>query len=240
MDNQLDQTIGQGQGNAMGYGKGLCVFDLDGTLVNTLGDLAEALNFGLSSCGLPTLAEHQVSAIVGHSTKYMFQHAVPAGKEDQAEAVGQGYRAYYAKHCCDTSLPYDGIIKCLTTLKAAGLKLAVASNKPHSDVVRIVNTLFPKDLFSLVLGQSQRFPLKPAPEPLQFVLDFFNAPKEAAVYIGDSEVDVDFANNTGLQCLSVCWGFRTRQELVDAGAQTILDEPAELEERLLERFGIRA
>ena len=240
MENQRDKMDPATETAAHCREAGLCVFDLDGTLVNTLGDITGALNHALSGCGLPALAEHQVSAIVGHSTKYMFQHAVPQGREEAIPAVGQAYDAYYSSHCCDASRPYEGILKCLTALKAGGVKLAVVSNKPHGDVLKILHTLFPKDLFSMALGHSQRFPTKPSPESLLFALDFFNVPRERAVYVGDSEVDVDFAKNAGLECLSVCWGFRTRQALADAGAETILDEPQELAAQILARLQAQA
>ncbi len=213
--------------------KQLCVFDLDGTLVNTLGDLAAALNMALQSRGMPALPDHRVCAIVGHSTQYMFQHAVPEDRYDEWEDVGKAYDAVYAKHCCDTSRPYEGVLRMLGRLKKAGLKLAVVSNKPHRDTLTVVRTLFPRDSFHLVLGRMDRFATKPAPGPLNFVLEYFGVPPAGAVYVGDSEVDVAFAANAGVACLSTAWGFRTRQELLDAGAAKILDDPQEVADILL-------
>lgn len=213
--------------------KQLCIFDLDGTLVYTLDDIAEALNMALKSCELPELPAYRVSAIVGHSTKYMFQHAVPEDRSDEWERVGRYYDAYYERHCCDASHPYEGILGVMAALKKAGLRLAVVSNKPHRDTLSVINTLFPRDTFSLVLGRMERFATKPSPEPLAFVLDYFGVACADAVYVGDSEVDVAFARNAGVDCLSVAWGYRTRQELVDAGAQRILDDPQEIADVLL-------
>lgn len=214
--------------------KKLCVFDLDGTLVNTMGDLVVALNTALTGSGLRTLNEAQIAAIVGYSTRYMFEHAVPEGREDCVDAVGAAYDAYYPKHCCEKSAPYPGMLELLATLKNAGMLLAVVSNKPHRDTITVVNTLFPRDTFQLVLGRMPRFSIKPDPEPLNFVLDYLGIDKQDAVYIGDSEVDVQFAKNTGLDCVSVSWGFRSKQELIDAGATQIVDDVDALRRALLD------
>lgn len=213
--------------------KKLCVFDLDGTLVNTLDDLVVALNVALADSGLRSLNEAQVAAIVGYSTRYMFEHAVPEGREDCVDAVTAAYEAYYPKHCCEKSAPYAGVLDLLAALKAAGMLLAVVSNKPHKNTIAVVNTMFPRDTFQMVLGRMNRFPTKPAPEALHFVLEYLGIAKEDAVYIGDSEVDVQFAKNTGMDCISVSWGFRSKQELIDAGATRIVDDVGALHRVLL-------
>ncbi|MEG1525432.1 MAG: HAD family hydrolase [Clostridia bacterium] len=212
----------------------LAIFDLDGTLVNTIGDLAYALNHALETCGLPTLTQTEVEAIVGYSTIYMFQHAVAEEHKDDWQAVGEAYNAYYPKHCCDHARPYDGILHVLNRLKAAGIKLAVVSNKPHRDTLTVVETLFPKDLFSMVLGRMEKFATKPDPEPLHFVLDYFGCKPEDAVYIGDSEVDVRFAKNANMPCISVLWGYRTQAVLVEAGATKMVDEVDDICKLLLD------
>ena len=212
----------------------LCVFDLDGTIVNTIADLAAALNSALASQGYPTLSEAEVKAIVGYSTEYMFQHAVPAGHADDWKPVGEFYRSYYERHCCDLSRPYDGVLRSVNRLKAAGIKLAVVSNKPHRDTLTVVNRLFPRDCFNMVLGRMSKFATKPAPEALQFVLDYFQAGPQDAVYVGDSEVDIQFAKNAGVPCISVCWGYRSRAELIENGAARILDDPEEIASAVLE------
>ena len=213
--------------------KKLVVFDLDGTLVNTLADLTGALNHALAQLGFPTLTEHEVSAIVGHSVPYMCQNAVPKDHAADWQRVMDGYLAYYKKHSCDLSRPYEGILKTVSKLKAAGVRMAVVSNKPHPDAVRVINGLFPRDTFHMVLGRMDRFATKPAPDALLFALDFFGVAKEEAVYVGDSEVDVAFAKNAGLPCISCSWGFRTLDELHAAGAATIIDDPGELVDLVL-------
>ncbi len=206
----------------------LCVFDLDGTLVNTLKDLADSVNYALSIHGLPALTEQEVSAIVGHSIGYMCEHAVPPERAAEAKKVLETFQTYYSAHCCDTSRPYDGVQRAVERIRQAGVKTAVVSNKPHADAMKVIETFFPRDCFNMVLGRMQKFALKPAPDSLAFVLDFFGVKKEDAVYVGDSEVDVEFARNAGLRCVSVSWGFRTRGELLDAGAACIVDDPDRL------------
>lgn len=206
----------------------LCVFDLDGTLADTLSDLTASLNFALSAHGLPVLTESEVSAIVGHSVTYMCNNAVPPARVGEAPKVLETYMAHYHNHCCERSKPYEGMLRALTRIRQAGARLAVVSNKPHADAVRVLETLYPRDCFGLILGHMQKFSIKPAPDSLHFVLDFFGVTPDDAVYVGDSDVDVIFARNAGLPCISVSWGFRTRRELLDAGATRIIDDPGEL------------
>ncbi len=209
------------------------IFDLDGTLVNTLADLSGALNHALTENGFDALSEQEVSAIVGHSVRYMCQNAVPKEHADEWEKVLRSYSAYYRKHCCDRSRPYEGMPRTIKRLKDAGKRLAVVSNKPHADAVSVINALYPRDTFSMILGRMDRFAIKPAPDALRFAMEYFGAEPEDTVYVGDSEVDVEFARNAGIPCVSVSWGFRTREELLGAGASCILDDPGELPALLL-------
>lgn len=214
--------------------KKFCIFDLDGTLVNTIADITDALNAGLRLYNHPTLTERETEAIVGYSTDYMFQHAVPQEYHDDWKDVGAAYQLHYRAHCCDRSRPYDGILRAVSTLTNAGIRTAVVSNKPHGDAVKVINTLFPRDTFSLVLGRVKRFPAKPAPDALRFVTDYFGLLPEDVVYVGDSEVDAQFAANAGIECIKVSWGYRTREQLAEAGAGIIVDDPEELTELILQ------
>lgn len=213
--------------------KKLCLFDLDGTIVYTILDIAAALNYALTECGYPNLTVPQVSAIVGYSTGYMFEHAVPSGHAEDWQRVGRTYQRYYSRHCCDHSTPYDGVLRMLTKLKNAGVLLAVISNKPHPDTLTVIEKLFPRDLFNMVLGRMDKFATKPAPDAMRFVMEYLHTEPKDALYVGDSEVDVRFAQNAGIPCLSVSWGYRTRQELIDAGATRILDDAGEIAEIVL-------
>ena len=211
----------------------LCVFDLDGTLVNTLHDLADSLNYALKECGLPTLTEERVAAIVGHSIHYMCENAVPPEHLDKAEQVLSIYAARYRDHNLDRSQPYDGMIDALNRIKQAGVTLAIVSNKPHADTVKVVSQLYPSGMFSLVLGRTEKFAVKPAPDSLNFVMDFLGVTPEESVYVGDSDVDVQFAHNAGMRCVSVNWGFRSVEEIRAAGATCITGDPAKLPELVL-------
>jgi len=212
----------------------LAIFDLDGTLVYTIGDIAAALNYGLEKNGFPTLTEREVQALVGYSTGYMCKYALPEeAREACWQQVHEDYSEYYKKHCCDHSYPYEGVLRTLCKLKSAGVKMAVVSNKPHRDTMTVVQNLFPRDTFCMVLGMMEKFRKKPDPEPLEFVLDYLGVDKADAVYIGDSEVDVNFAKNTGVDCISCTWGYRTRKELIEAGAVCMIDEFEELRNLLL-------
>ena len=211
----------------------LCVFDLDGTLVNTLHDLTDSLNYALEQCGFPKLTESRVAAIVGHSVNYMCEHAVPPEHKDQAEKVLELYRAHYKEHNLDLSHPYDGMIDAVQAIKAAGVTVAIASNKPHADTVKVVQTLYPKDTFSLVLGRMDKFAIKPAPDVLRFIMEYFGVTPEECVYVGDSDVDVQFAHNAGMRCVSVNWGFRSVEEIRAAGATCITGDADKVPELVL-------
>ena len=206
----------------------LCVFDLDGTLVNTLTDLTVSLNYALNQLGFPALSEAEVSAIVGHSVTYMCEHAVPPDHLADAPRVLELYRAHYAAHSLDCSRPYEGMVEAVQRIKSAGVKVAVVSNKPHADAVRVMKNLYPKDTFSLVLGRTQKFAIKPAPDALNFVMDFFSVKLEESVYVGDSDVDVETARNAGVACCAVSWGFRSVESLKEAGAERIAANPQAL------------
>lgn len=214
----------------------LCVFDLDGTLVNTLHDLTSSLNFALSECGFPTLTEARVAAIVGHSVNFMCEHAVPPEHKDQADKVLNLYMEHYKEHSLDRSHAYDGMIEAVEEIKAAGVIVAIASNKPHVDTVKVVETLYPKDIFSLVLGRMDKFAIKPAPDVLRFIMDYFGVAPEESVYVGDSDVDVQFAHNAGMRCVSVNWGFRSEAEILAAGATCITGDPKQVPQLVLRDF----
>lgn len=211
----------------------LCIFDLDGTLVNTLHDLTDSLNYALNECGLPSLSESRVAAIVGHSVEYMCEHAVPPEHPDQATRVLELYSEHYRAHSLDRSHPYDGMIDAVKRIKQAGVTVAIASNKPHADTVKVVEMLYPKNLFSLVLGRTDKFTIKPAPDALRFIMNYFGVTPGESVYVGDSDVDVQFAHNAGMRCVSVDWGFRSVEEILAAGATCIASDPGKVPELVL-------
>lgn len=200
----------------------LIIFDLDGTVADTLADIVISLNTALASCGLPTLSDEAIKRIIGHSVAYMCENAVPAEAKDRYPAVLQAFNSYYHKHCCDHTRPYPGLVAALTTLKDRGYTLAVVSNKPHREAVKVMATLFDRLLFSLVLGRMDKFRIKPDPEPLLFAISALDMQVSDGIYVGDSEVDVEFAKNTGLPEIAVDWGYRSHAALLSAGAKHIV------------------
>lgn len=200
----------------------LCVFDLDGTLVDTVLDIAFSVNRGLTAMGYPTHPVEKFYRMVGNGSDKLCQRAVPADApaEDAAKLLAL-YKAHYIDHLCDRSRPYDGIVEALHRMKEAGVTLAVITNKPHEQTERLLPALFGDDLFAAAIGQSDRFPKKPDPTVFRALLDALGVDTEDTVYVGDSDVDAFFAHNAGVPCIGCAWGFRGEQELAEAGAEFI-------------------
>jgi len=208
----------------------LIVFDLDGTLCDTLADITTCLNRVLAAQGYATYTVAQVSAMVGRGAPYMIAAAAPNAAPEELAELSSAYFADYAKHLAATTRPYAGIPETLATLRARGHTLAVVTNKPHAHAVRLVQELFPPhgEIFARVQGQTPKFETKPDPESLFFVLESLGAAPGEAIYVGDSDVDLAFAQNAGLPFVGCAWGFRGRAALEAAGATTIIDKPEEL------------
>lgn len=198
-------------------------FDLDGTLVDTILDIAASLNYALEANGFPKLSVEEVKRIVGRSVRYMCEKATPAGEKNRADDVLYAFNRHYHAHCCDTSRPYPGVLELTRRLRDEGYTLAVVSNKPHAEAVKVISSLFAREIFSTVLGRMDRFKLKPDPEPLRFAISLSGAADRDVTYVGDSEVDVQFAANAGVRCVPVSWGYRSREQLAEAGANCVAD-----------------
>ena len=187
------------------------IFDLDGTLLDTLGDLAASTNYALRSCGMPEHSVEDVRRFVGNGVRLLMERAVPDGaanpRFDEAFAT---FRQHYMAHSLDTTRPYDGIPEMLTTLKAKGCRMAVVSNKFIGE------------------HEAEGIRKKPAPDTVFEALRQLGVGKEGAVYVGDSDVDIQTARNSGLPCISVLWGFRDRDFLQKNGAETFISAPSEL------------
>ena len=207
----------------------VAIFDLDGTLLDTLKDLADACNFALRSYGFP---EHQIEEykyFLGNGAYKLIERALPIGKKD-AETIGKvlgEFKKYYEKHKSDFTKPYDGIEDLLIALKEAGIKTAVVSNKPHEFAVEIVERYFAKS-FDIVFGKREGYLAKPDPTTVIETLNYFECKKEEAVYIGDSDVDMFTGKNAGIFSIGVAWGFRGARELSAAGANKIVYTSEEL------------
>lgn len=209
------------------------IFDLDGTLLDTLCDLHLAVNFALTTLGLPTRTKEEVRAFLGNGAAQLIACAAPADSDEGTKAkLLSLFHEYYESHSLDHTEPYPGIIELLEELKRRGISCALVSNKPHYAVVELCGRFFGDHLFP-VLGQSDRLPRKPAPDMLLHALDTLHCSTEDCVYVGDSEVDVQCAQNAGLSCICVTWGFREKEQLLNAGATVLCGDTKQLLQTLL-------
>lgn len=208
----------------------LAIFDLDGTLLETLEDLHDSTNHALVSQGLPPRTLDEVRRFVGNGIHKLIERAVPEGSSSETvEQVFEEFKTWYAVHCNDKTSAYDGIKEMLLALRKAGVRTAVVSNKADFGVQTLCKTYF-SDLLDVAVGQREGIRLKPAPDSVNEVLRLLEIRREDAVYIGDSDVDIDTARNAGMDCISVTWGFRRREFLLEHGAVILADKPENLEE----------
>ena len=206
------------------------VFDLDGTLLDTLGDLAASTNYALRTHGMPEHSLDDVRRFVGNGVRVLMERAVPQGAENpQFEAAFQTFREHYMQHSLDTTKPYDGILETLEALKVEGCRLAVVSNKMMAATQELCRHFF-RDTIEVAIGEheAQGIRKKPAPDTVNEAFRQLGVGKERAVYVGDSDVDILTARNSGLPCISVLWGFRDRDFLIQHGAETFISAPSEL------------
>lgn len=207
------------------------LFDMDGTLLDTLTDMEAAVNHILTQYGYPVRTLEEVRRFVGNGAGLLIHRALPQGVDPAREAeVLAAYRAYYQAHNCIRTRPYEGIPELLAALRRAGVRTAVVSNKPDETTRTLAARFFPE--LDGALGQRDGVAAKPAPDMVQAVLSWLGAEPGRALYVGDSEVDVDTARNAGLAMIGVSWGFRGREALESAGAPAVADTPAQLLELL--------
>ena len=204
------------------------VFDLDGTLLNTIVDLAWATNYALEQFNMPTYTVDEVRQMVGNGVAKLIRDAVPEGTDDATyQRVLACFKEHYADHSLDNTAPYPGILDAVDTLRAAGVKCAVVSNKPDFAISDLMSNFFP-GRFDFALGQRDDLKRKPDPEPVHYALAQIGVNPQDAVYIGDSEVDVATARNSGMPCISVTWGFRDKEFLIEHGATLFIEKPYQL------------
>ena len=203
------------------------LFDLDGTLLDSLGDLHSSVNYTLKQFGCPERSLAQIRRFVGNGARRLLEQSLPGKAEDpDLEQVMAVYMAHYNAHCKDTTRPYEGILEALADLKR-DYPIAVVSNKPNASVAALCREYF-GDVYAL--GTVPDCPRKPAPDMLRRAMEAIGV--DSCVYVGDSDVDVLTAKNTGVPCLSVLWGFRDRQELEAAGAECFCEDPHRLAQTL--------
>lgn len=208
------------------------VFDMDGTILNTIDDIAGAVNYILKKYELPLRTVEEVKGFVGNGLKRTLLLSVPEGTgEEFVDSIFDEFTEYYKSHSNIYTKPYDGIVDTLKELKRRGYKLAVVSNKRHEAVVKLCDTFY-SGLFDEMLGETEGINRKPAPDMVNLVLDRLKSDKSHSVYVGDSDVDVKTANNSELKGIYVSWGFRTKEFLISEGAECIVDTPEQLLEIL--------
>ena len=206
----------------------LAVFDLDGTVLNTLEDLHASLCAALQSCGYPPRSLSEVRRFVGNGIRKLVERGLPAGQtEGEIDRVYAAFREHYRVHCRDHTRPYDGIPELLLHLKQEGVLVACLSNKDDEAVQTLCARFFP-GLFDAAAGSKPGSPRKPAPDAVWSLLQTMHVDRKNAVYIGDSEVDIETAKRAGIDGISVTWGFRDREELQSKGGVLFADHPADL------------
>jgi phosphoglycolate phosphatase len=214
----------------------LAVFDLDGTLADTIADITSAVNHVMDFYRFPRHTPDEYKYMVGDGIKELMIRAFPEDKRTEnpdnnkllSDALTM-FKDYYDKHFCDYTRAYDGIIGMLENLKQSGIRLACVTNKNEEAVKLIIAQLFP-DYFEIVIGNSDRVKQKPDPSSVLYIIEQTGTPKENTYYIGDAYTDIYTAKNAGVHGIGVLWGFRTKEELQKAGAEFIVEAPAQITE----------
>lgn len=204
------------------------IFDLDGTLLNTLNDLAASCNYALRSYGFPEHSVDDVRRFVGNGVRLLMCRAIPDGDNNpKFEDCYACFREHYLHHNLDTTAPYPGIMDMIKALNANGKHIAVVSNKFYEATRALVRHFFGEEI-SVAIGERPDIHKKPAPDTVNEALRQLGVGREGAVYIGDSDVDIDTARNSGMPCISVLWGFRDKEFLLEHGATSLVSAPAEI------------
>lgn len=205
------------------------IFDLDGTLIDSLTDLAASANFALRQLGYPEHDVEKYRMFVGDGVKILMRRVLPESAPDsETERLLPYFQEYYALHYSNKTRPYEGMPEALAFLKNQGIALCVLSNKPHESAVKIINELFEKDTFSIVCGLRETMRKKPDPTALRNILREIGVSHEETVYVGDSGVDMQTAQNAGVFGLGAGWGFRGKEELFQNGASFVVENPSQL------------
>ena len=210
--------------------KRLIIFDLDGTLLNTIADLAQSTNHALHALGYPTHEESAYNFMVGNGINKLFERALPEGEKNEENVlrVRKEFILYYDVHNADKSRPYPGISELLEQLQAKGLQIAVASNKYQAATEKLIAHYFPGIRFTAVFGQREGVNVKPDPTIVEDILAIAKVAKEDVLYVGDSGVDMQTAINSGVTSCGVTWGFRPRTELESFQPDNIVDKAADI------------
>ena len=208
-----------------------CIFDLDGTLTNTLESMTYSVNLTLEEMGLSKITKDQCRLFVGNGSRVLIEKSLKAAGDTDASRIEEGMEIYgriFDRNCTYHVTPYEGIPEMLKALKDKGIQLAVLSNKPDRQTVKVVKAIFGEELFDYAQGQKEGIRRKPEPDGVWYLMEQMHVSKEECLYIGDSEVDAATGRNAGLKTIGVLWGFRDRKTLETAGADDLIDRPDEL------------
>lgn len=208
-----------------------CIFDLDGTLTNTLESMTYSVNLTLEEMGLSKITKDQCRLFVGNGARVLMEKSLKAAGDTDASRIEEGMEIYgriFDRNCTYHVTPYEGIPEMLKVLKDKGIHLAVLSNKPDRQTVKVVKAIFGEELFDYAQGQKEGIRRKPEPDGVWYLMEQMHVSKEECLYIGDSEVDAATGRNAGLKTIGVLWGFRDRKTLETAGADDLIDRPDEL------------
>lgn len=208
----------------------LVIFDLDGTLLNTIPDIASAVNYALSKNGFQIHDTCTIKSFVGNGINKLFERALPTNykTEEWIMRIRQDFIPYYNEHCSDFTMPFEGITELLYTLQRLGIMTAVASNKYEHATKTLISTYFPEIDFCAIMGQRDNVPTKPDPTIVKEILNITNTSKNEVLYVGDSGVDMQTAINAGIDAIGVTWGCRTRNELESYMPMAIADTAEEV------------
>ncbi len=205
------------------------MFDLDGTLADTLADIAAAANHAIGLLGHPAIELQRYRYLAGQGLRYLIEHALEGhGTDDEIEQGMAAFKAYYADHFTDFTEPFDGIPQVLDALAATGVKTSVLSNKPDAATHHVMGEVFSAWTFDVIRGAVDGVPLKPDPTSALLVAEQLGVAPQRTAYVGDTRVDMETANAAGFFAIGVTWGFRDEPELRDAGADAIISHPREL------------
>lgn len=208
-----------------------CIFDLDGTLTNTLESMTYSVNLTLEEMGLSKITKDQCRLFVGNGARVLMEKSLKAAGDTDASRIEEGMEIYgriFDRNCTYHVTPYEGIPEMLKALKDKGIHLAVLSNKPDRQTVKVVKAIFGEEMFDYAQGQKEGIRRKPEPDGVWYLMEQMHVSKEECLYIGDSEVDAATGRNAGLKTIGVLWGFRDRKTLETAGADDLIDRPDEL------------
>ena len=210
--------------------KSLLIFDLDGTLLDTVADLAASTNYALKQCGFPVHKASDYKFFIGNGINKLFERVLPEGEktQDNILQIRQYFLEYYGAHNADLTTPYAGISDMLLRLQEAGINLAVASNKYQKGTEELIQHFFPEINFIAVFGQRENIPTKPDPTIVYDILSIAKVEKQLVLYIGDSGVDMHTAQNSGVEAVGVTWGFRPQAEMEEFSPAYIVDNPQEI------------